>query len=98
MPARLAARQRAAVLAGLTRGLNRIQDAAVTRAPAQMAVERLRDGRAVVGLPAFDQRRRPDDDARDAEAALHAAFEKKRFADGPTRLVRQALDRHDIPA
>ena len=82
MPARLRARQAPAVLARLAGRLNRVDDPPVARAAAQMAVERLRDRVAVVGLPVLNQRRRADDDAGDAEAALHAALEHERFARG----------------
>jgi hypothetical protein len=61
-----------------------------------VAVERLGDRIAVASLAVFDQRRGADDDARDAEAALHAAFEHERVGDDPAGLVRNAVERHDL--
>ncbi len=67
-------RQRPAILHRLTGGLNRVDDPSVPGAAADVAVERLRDRVAVVGLPLLDQVRCADDDAWDAEAALNAAL------------------------
>ena len=52
----------------------------------------------IVGLALLDERRRADDDARDAEAALHAALEDERFADDAPRLLGQAFERDDVVA
>src|SRR5215471_11135800 len=63
-----------------------------------MTVERLRDRLTVVGLPALDERRRANDDSRNAEAALCAALEEKRLADRTARRLRQALYCDDVAA
>ena len=65
-------RQLPAVALRLTRGLDRVDDPAIPGAAADVAVERFRDRAAVVGLAVLNQRRGADDDAGDAEAALHA--------------------------
>ena len=49
------ARERAAVVHRLARGLNRVDDAAVARAAANVAVERLCDGLADIRLPLLNQ-------------------------------------------
>src|SRR5207244_3807539 len=72
IPARLGARKTPAVLARVGSRLNRIDDASVPRAAAQMTVERFGDHVAVRRLIAIDQRRSADENAGDAEAALHA--------------------------
>src|SRR5712691_153241 len=90
--------QRAAVLQRVARGLNRVDDAPVARAAADVAVERLRDRLAIAGLALLNQRRRPDDNAGNAEAALDAAFKDERFADDAPHLLGHPLERGDLVA
>ena len=98
MPARFFVRQAPAVPAGFAGGLNRVDDPSVAGAAAQMPVECLRDHAAIVGHALPHQRRGADDDPGDAEPALHAAFEHKRFAQHAARVVRKALDGDDVMA
>src|SRR5580765_3282488 len=97
MTARLR-RKLAAVPARFAGGLDRIENAAVAGAAAQVAVERFRHGRAIVGLSAIDQGGGADDDAGDAEAALHAALEEEGLAQHSTRFFRKPLDRRHLAA
>src|SRR5439155_13649942 len=98
MPQRLAARQSSAVRVRLAGRLNRIDDAAVSGAATDMAVERFGHHATVRRALLLDERCRADDDARNAEAALHAPFEDERVADRSAHPVRQSLDRHDVAA
>src|SRR5215470_2689284 len=98
MATRFTAWQRAAVPTRFACCLDRVEDPAVARAATQMTVERLRDRLTVVGLPALDQRCRANDNSRNAEAALRAALEDKRFAERTARRLRQALNRDDVAA
>src|SRR5437773_655536 len=89
-------RQRPAVVQRLSRCLNRVDDAAVAGAPADMSVERLLDRLAIARLPLLDQVRGADDDARDAETALNAAFEDEGVADDSPRSFRERLQCRDV--
>ena len=75
--------------------LNRIDDPAVAGAPAQMAVERLGDGLAIAGPTVLDERRGAHDDAGNAEAALHGAFEHERLAQHAACLLGKPFERRD---
>src|SRR5512138_1813187 len=97
MAARLA-RQLAAVAHRLAGRLNRVDDAPVSGAAADVAVKRLSNRLAVVALPLLDEMRGADDDARYAEAALDAAFEHERFADDPPGSLGKPIDGLDIMA
>jgi hypothetical protein len=61
-----------------------------------MPVERLGHGRPIRRVPLLDQRCRADDDARNAEAALHTALEHERLADRSAHVVRQSFDGHHV--
>src|SRR5262245_56407077 len=95
MPSRLVG-QLAAVAHRLARRLNRVDDAPVTSAAADMSIQRLSDRLAVVALPLLDKMRGADNDARDAEATLNAAFENECFADDSPRSLRKAFHRPDV--
>src|SRR4051812_47705339 len=79
MAARLG-RQRAAVVHRLTRRLDRIDDPAISRAAADVAVERFLDRLAIVRLALLNEVCGADHNAGNAEAALDTAFENERFA------------------
>jgi hypothetical protein len=96
--ARLAGVEPAAVVPRFARRLNRIDDAAVAGAPAQMAVERLGDDVAIRRLAVLDERGGAHHDAGNAEAALHAAFEHERFRQDAAHVAGHALERdHAAP-
>src|SRR5215467_5132880 len=95
MAARQLARQTTAVPASFTCRLNRIENPPVARATAHVPVECLCDQAPIVRLSALDERRRADQNARNAEPALHAAFEQKGFAQPAARGVRESFDRRD---
>ena len=63
-----------------------------------MPVECLCDHVAIVGHALPYQRRGADNDPGDAEPALHAPFEHKRFAQHAARVGRKALDGDDVMA
>ncbi len=98
VPARLAARQVSAVHAGFASRLNRVDDPAVPRAATQMTVEGLGNGRPVSGAPMLHQRRRADENPRDAESALHASFEHERLAQDAACVIGKTLDRDHVVA
>src|SRR5206468_9075861 len=85
-----------AILADLTGRLDGVEDPAVPGAAAQMTVERFRHGLAIGRLAALDQRRRANDDSRDAESALHAALEHERVADRAAPRFGDTLERDDM--
>ena len=89
-------RQAPAAAGRLPGRLNRIDDASVAGAAAQMAVERLGDRTAVAAFTMLDQRRSPNDDPRYTETALHPAFEDERFPDDAARLFRHAFERDNV--
>src|SRR5262245_2737059 len=97
MAARLA-RQLAAVAHRLAGRLNRVDDAPVPGAAADVSVQRLPDRLAIVALPLFDEMRGADDDARDTEATLNAAFEHERLADDLPGSVGKPVDGLDFVA
>ena len=63
-----------------------------------MPVERLGDGGAIGGLALLDERRRADDDAGNAEAALDAALEDERVAHPLADVFRQPFERDHVAA
>src|SRR6187549_1039386 len=75
IPSWLGAREPSAVARRITGGLNRVDDPAVAGAAAEMTVEGFRDRAAIVRPAVLHQRRGADENPRDAEPALHAAFE-----------------------
>src|ERR1044071_8221569 len=94
MPAWLVG-QLAGVMYRLARRLNRVDDAAISGAAADVSVQGFSDRLTVVALSLLDEMRRANDDARDAEATLNAAFEDECFADDSPRSLRKAFDRAD---
>src|SRR4030095_7590521 len=88
--------QLTAVAHRLASRLNRVDDAAVSGAAATVSVQRLSDRFAVVALPLLDEMRGSDDDARDAEPTLNAAFENKCFADDSPGFFGKVVHRPDI--
>ena len=98
MAPRLIARQASAVVAGVAGSLNRVEDPAVAGTAAQMPVEGFGDRVSIACLSVLDQRRGTDENSRNAEPALHAAFEHERFAQDTPRVIRKAFDGdHVVP-
>src|SRR5262245_12579762 len=97
MAARLA-RQLATVAQCLAGGLNRVDDPAVSGAAADMSVERLSNRLAVAALPLFHEMRGANDNARDTEATLNAAFEHERLADDLPGSLGKPVDGLDVVA
>ena len=95
MPTRFGACDLIAARSGLSRGLNRVDDAPIPGAAAEMPVERLGDHRAIAGLSLLHQGRGTHDDARDAEATLDAALEDEGVAHPLAYVLGQAFERHD---
>jgi hypothetical protein len=98
VPPRLAAPQAPAVGARFSGGLNGVDDAQVTGAPAEMTVERLGHGAAIGRAALLDERSGTHDNARNTEAALHTTFEDERLAEHAARLLRQSLHGDDVAA
>ena len=81
------------VLAGVAGSLNRVDDAAVSRAAAQVAIQRFGDRLTIVCPIVLDERCRTDEDSRNAESTLHAALEHERFAEHAPGLVWKPFER-----
>ena len=96
MASGLGARQVAAVGARFAGGLDRVDDPPVPGAAAQMSIESLGDRVSIRGPVMIDERRGADDDARNAEPALHAAFQHERVTQHATGRVGQTLGRHYV--
>src|SRR5215813_9019460 len=88
--------QLATVAHRLAGGLNRVDDAPISGAAADVSVQRLPDRLAVVALPLLDEMRGADDDAGDTEPALNAAFEHECFADDSPGSLRKGVHRPDV--
>jgi hypothetical protein len=63
-----------------------------------VAVERFRHRRTVVTPAAADQRGSADENARYAEATLHAPLENERLRQDAAQVVRHTLQRDDVAA
>src|SRR3989442_15286077 len=98
MPWRLLLRQASSMLAGFAGRLNRVDNPSIARAAAQMTIECLCHGSSVVRPTLVYQGRGPDENSRDAESALHAPFEHKRFAQNAAFLIGNPLERHHVVA
>jgi hypothetical protein len=97
MPARFPG-QSFSIFPGVARSLNGVDDPRVTRTPAKMAREALLDGFAVICAALPQERRRPNNDSRNAEAALDATLEREGFTQHLPHLFRKALKRHYVVA
>ncbi len=95
--ARLRPWEDAAVVPGLTRGLNGVEDALIASAAAQMSGEGLGRGISVGGLAVREQRRGPHDDARDTVTALNGTLANKSLGEHPPLLLWNALEGHNLP-
>src|ERR1700676_2796099 len=87
-----------AVVPGFPRGLNGVDDSSVAGATADMTGEGLRDGFAIIRAALLEQQRRAHQDAGNAEAALHAALDGKRFTQHAAHLFVGALEGDDLVA